>query len=612
MTDQTHDFDLESAADLDVFLTVEEPVDAPAGAPARHVSASDTDVDFEDFGDRRYFYIDDMIRNERDPSRFEGSAYNLKMILENDPRTSGMVAYDEFTDRIVVKKNFAADVRGVNDWRVKSPLGDSLSQKHILTLQTFFQAPYRTVGVDGGYKTNANKEIVKDALTGVAFNQTFDSLKESLTILEWDGVPRIHSFFPAFFGAPADAYHAEVAKLFFVGAVTRAYEPGHKFDSVLSIIGGQGTRKTTAVEILGGCYSRAITKNAFVDPKKLIEQTVGSWIVELPENSALKKVSDDERKAMITARVDRDRMSYEKFAEDYERRWIMVITANEMRFLTDKTGNRRYLPVKVVFRHIDTDGMMAVRDQLWAEAVQIYRQMRLEKPEGMLPLMLPEEVENVARQKQELSRMGDDIEDTIAEIRSFLETPKGDGDLEVEGELYYAELDKREIWHAISGGQVDLQNSVAGQRRLNAALSMIDYVVMFKKPAWLRRNGKSLKKTSKVVIDLELFRKALREEEETFAPTAPVEDIAAVAPVGGMGEDGQGVGGREEKSAEGMEMGGEAPAAADSFDDLDEQAPAEEPAPAPVAEVKEEVAAPEKVEPAPAPQKIDQLDESPF
>ncbi|WP_330448440.1 hypothetical protein FLP41_15045 [Paracoccus marcusii] len=52
-----------------------------------------------------------MIRNDRDPSRFEGSAYNLKMILENDPRTSGIVAYDEFTDRIVVKKNFAADVR---------------------------------------------------------------------------------------------------------------------------------------------------------------------------------------------------------------------------------------------------------------------------------------------------------------------------------------------------------------------------------------------------------------------------------------------------------------------------------------------------------------------
>ncbi|WP_330448439.1 hypothetical protein FLP41_15040 [Paracoccus marcusii] len=54
MTDQTHDFDLESAADLDVFLTVDEPADAPAGDLARHVSASDTDVDFEDFGDRRF------------------------------------------------------------------------------------------------------------------------------------------------------------------------------------------------------------------------------------------------------------------------------------------------------------------------------------------------------------------------------------------------------------------------------------------------------------------------------------------------------------------------------------------------------------------------------
>lgn len=585
MTNRAHSFDDGSSieGDLEDFLTVDEPVDAPAP----YVNASDLDVNVGDFGDCRYSYIDAMIRSDRDPSRFEGSAYNLKMILENDPRTAGMVAYDEFTDRIVVKKPFAADVGVVNEWRVKSPLGDSLSQRHILTMQTFFQAPYRTVGVDGGYKTNANKEVVKDALTGVAFNHTFDSLKESLTMLKWDGVRRIEKFFPSFFGTPSDAYHAEVAKLFFVGAVVRAYEPGHKFDSVLSIIGGQGTRKTTAVEILGGCYSRAITKNAFVDPKKLIEQTVGSWIVELPENSALKKVSDDERKAMITARVDRDRMSYEKFAEDYERRWIMVITANEMKFLTDKTGNRRYIIVKVGFKHIDTDGMMAVRDQLWAEAVQIYRQMRLEKPEGMLPLMLPEEVENFARQKQELSRMGDDIEDLVSSVKSFLETPQShsaDGCFEIDGEFFFEELDKAEIWHGITGGQGGEFHNASGARKINQALSTIDYVSV--KPAsMIKRLGK---KANKVIIDPVLFAKALRAEEEfeIVAPARIAEPIVAVASLGGMGKDGMEIEGREEKSqAEGMGMGREAPSAADSFDDLDEQALAEVTAPTPEVEV---------------------------
>lgn len=604
MTDQAHSFDAEREADLEDFLTVDAPaVTAP-------FNADDVAVEDEIDGGYAFSYIDDMVRNERDPSKFEGTALNLKLALENDPRTKGLVAYDEFSDRIVIKKPFRAEVRGVNDWGLKNPTGDALSQKHILTIQTFFQAKYRQVGADGGYKTNANKEIVKDALTGVAFNHTFDSLRDSLDILEWDGNARISSFFSDFFGTPRDAYHAEVARLFFVAAVTRAFEPGHKFDYILSLVGGQGVMKSTAVEKIGGIFYRAVTKNAVADPKKLVEQTMGSWIVELPENAALKKVSEADSKAIISATVDRDRMSYEKFAEDYARRWVMVITTNERKFLSDPTGNRRYWPVTVGVETIDVEAIGRIRDQLWAEAVQIYRQMRREKPEGWLYLCLPKHLEAVAGQKQEMARMGDDIEDILSSVRAYLETPKSDGDLEIDGEKYYAELDKAEIWHGITDGQGGEFHNASGARKINQALSMIDYVSV--KPAsMIKRLGK---KANKIVIDPVLFRKALAAEEqaEVVSPARVEEEFVAVAPGVGVGEDGQGVGGREEKPADGMEMGGEAPAAADSFDDLDEQAPAEEPAPAPIAEVKVEVAAPVKSEPAPAPKVVDQLDDSPF
>lgn len=607
MTDQTHDFDLESA-NLDDFMTIDTPV-----FTVPSIRADDYSVTDDEDGDGYVFdHVRLMTAGDRDPSRFEGSLYNATMAISHDARTKTMFGFDDFRGAIVVRRPFVSEVVGVNDWKLDDPKGDMLNGGHVLSLQTWLQAPYRNPGVDGGYNSPVKKDTVNDAIENVAKADRFDSLMDSLEELVWDGKSRLSTFLHRHVGAPADGYHAAIFEKWCLGAVARAYEPGTKFDNILSIVGPQGSRKSTLAEVLGGAFFRAISKKAFDEPKKLIEQTQGSWIVELPENSALRGISDNDRKAMITATVDRDRMSYGKHAGDYARRWVMIITTNDRAFLTDPSGNRRYWVVTLGVEKIDIDAVQAERDQIWAEAVHIYKRMRKDQPVGMLPLHLEKDLEEVADAKQKMARMGDDIEDLVSSVRSFLETPQGasaDGCFEVDGEFFYEELDKAEIWHGITGGQGGEFHNASGARKINQALSMIDYVSI--KPAsMIKRLGK---KANKIIIDPVLFRKALGAEEQTevVSPALVEEEFVAVAPGVGVGEDGQGVGGREEKSAEGMEMGGEAPAAADSFDDLEEQAPAEEPAPAHV-EVKEEVAAPVKSEPAPAPKVVDQLDESPF
>jgi len=53
---------------------------------------------------------------------------------------------------------------------------------------------------------------------------------------------------------------------------------------------------------------------------------------------------------------------------------VFVGTTNEDELLTDATGNRRYWPIRGCNRPINIDKLREWRDQLWAEAVQLYNQ----------------------------------------------------------------------------------------------------------------------------------------------------------------------------------------------------------------------------------------------
>ena len=53
-----------------------------------------------------------------------------------------------------------------------------------------------------------------------------------------------------FLGADADDYTYEALKLFLMGAISRAFQPGCKFEIMLCLVGGQGAGKSTFFRLL--------------------------------------------------------------------------------------------------------------------------------------------------------------------------------------------------------------------------------------------------------------------------------------------------------------------------------------------------------------------------
>jgi hypothetical protein len=77
-------------------------------------------------------------------------------------------------------------------------------------------------------------------------------------------------------------------------------------------------------------------------------------------------------KAFFTSKVDTFRAPYDRRPTDYPRSVVMGGTTNPEELLTDPEGNRRYWIIKIKDK-IHLEHLKNLRDQLWAEAVELYR-----------------------------------------------------------------------------------------------------------------------------------------------------------------------------------------------------------------------------------------------
>ena len=123
-------------------------------------------------------------------------------------------------------------------------------------------------------------------------------------------------------------------------------------------------------------------------------------------------------KAYITSQKDSYRPPYQKNVQTIPRRRVFIGTTNNPQFLTDKTGNRRFYPVKCGSDgYTLLDNEKIVREyirQAWAEAVQLYK-------EGKLQPFARKEVLEQIRAAQEAA-MEDDWR--IGQIEQYLADTK--------------------------------------------------------------------------------------------------------------------------------------------------------------------------------------------
>ncbi len=390
---------------------------------------------------------------------------NVELIVANDPRVRGIIGFNEFTQEVVVRH-----APGKISLRTKSPKptrqlegaiwdepadsnGTLWTDSHDHALRLIIEAPAR----QGGYGIKVSDRDLTAAVDMAAHQNAFHPVRDYLMSLEWDGIPRIETLWSDYMGAEDNQYHRDTARLTLLGAVTRVFEPGHKFDFVPILEGVQGARKTTFIETLG-CSWTAELEGDLHDRKAMVEKMQGAWVLEIPELQGFSRADVTTIKGLVSAPQDKVRMAYGRRAMIFKRQCIFIGSTNDEEYLRDQTGGRRFWPILCNVASIDIDRLRENLDQLWAEATHYYHQMRAEKAGGDLPLYLKDaRASTQAKVLQEMRRADTVEEQLLGQIEAWLEIPIQDGsgfdDLGDEGApIYRDHVCAREIYEEMLDG----------------------------------------------------------------------------------------------------------------------------------------------------------------
>lgn len=222
-----------------------------------------------------------------------------------------------------------------------------------------------------------NTQKLDDALRIVFKEREYHPVRQLIESIKWDGIERISTLLCKWLKCIDSEYIREVSRLIFSGGINRIYEPGCKFDDIIVLLGkNQGEGKSTFVRWLA-MKDEYFGEVSEIESQKGIESIEGLWICELGELLALTRVKDVEAvKSYTTRLVDRYRKPFDKRVSEHKRQCIFIGTTNKEQFLTDKTGNRRWYPVKVFQNGYDLyENQAEIKNdikQCWAEAKHKY------------------------------------------------------------------------------------------------------------------------------------------------------------------------------------------------------------------------------------------------
>ena len=211
--------------------------------------------------------------------------------------------------------------------------------------------------------------LVHDAITHAAECHPRHSLRDWLDSLKWDGNDRLESWLGDTAGVVMDEYTQAVGRNWLIGMVARAYKPGCKMDNMPVLEGVSGLKKTQFLGVLGGDWYKSLTMQ--FGEKDFLQALRGAWLVEIPDMAGFTRSEHTKVLATITTAIDSYRAPYGRVPEDVPRTCIFAATSETDDYLSDSRGKRRYWPIRCV--DIDLDVLRGMRDQLFAEAVQRYR-----------------------------------------------------------------------------------------------------------------------------------------------------------------------------------------------------------------------------------------------
>ena len=288
--------------------------------------------------------------------------HNAEEAIQYDKELFARIGYNELSHSMYVYGNLPWRIcKGLREW-------DNNDDSN---LWSYIESRYGLKPMDK----------IMSALSNVAhrfiINPVIEMLKQAKD--DWDGhYGHVAALLPKYTGAEPSEYNTEVLKLFMLGAVSRIHHPGIKFDYMLVLVGEQGKFKSSFLRFLATNDDWFNDNFNSLDGDRAMERLQGMWIVELAELQATKRAKDVETiKGFITSRDDTFRAPYARRKEHHKRMCVLAGTSNPVDFLTDKTGNRRFLPITCgVTEPVNPfdDVMTTIADfhQAWGEIMDIY------------------------------------------------------------------------------------------------------------------------------------------------------------------------------------------------------------------------------------------------
>lgn len=285
----------------------------------------------------------------------KGTIFNLDHVLREHPELAGRLRHNTLANRIEVSAACEWAPPGEAPWRAwrdsaATRLAAWLGNIDNIGMQVPEQRAYAAAVV-------------------VAEDNPFNPVADYLQGLAWDGIERLETLLPDYFGTVATDYTNALGPNWLVSAVARALDPGCQVQFMLIIEGSQGLGKTRSVRALAGPDWYAEAQES-PQHKDFYQSLVGKWIVEIGEMSSFSKAEASVVKQAITRASDYYRPSYGHTAQDYPRSCVFVGTTNQCRYLRDPTGARRFYPVEA--NECQVEAIAGIRDQLWAEATHRY------------------------------------------------------------------------------------------------------------------------------------------------------------------------------------------------------------------------------------------------
>jgi hypothetical protein len=276
---------------------------------------------------------------------------NLTRFLRWHPEWDGVLSFDEFNARVIVRKP--------PPWGPEAP--DTPWTDHHESLgRIWFQDE----------KIFAALGDVGRAVQAAARANSFNPVRDYFDALEWDGTPRLDTWLVTYFHADDTPYVRAIGPRWLMSSPARVYRPGCQADHTLVLEGQQGRLKSQALRALPKDPSWFTDRLSHIGSKDAAIELVGIQIVELAEMDALAKAASSTSKSYLTRQDDRFRPPYGKHTINLRRQCVFAATINPPAggYLKDPTGARRFWPV-ACHGMIDRDGIERDRDQLWAEAV---------------------------------------------------------------------------------------------------------------------------------------------------------------------------------------------------------------------------------------------------